>query len=112
MPPPFASGRIDERKIRRYLLSESHPDGRHKAAFFSAMGFQADGWQVLADALRIHASSARIRATVSTAYGVRYTLVGPMPTPSGRTPVVVSVWIDERGDETAGPPPLVTAYPE
>jgi len=31
--------RIDERKVRGYLLSPSHPVGRFKARVFAALGF-------------------------------------------------------------------------
>jgi len=34
-------GVIDAAKIRDYLLSDSHPVGRFKAAFFVAMGYSA-----------------------------------------------------------------------
>ena len=30
---------IDDRKVREYLLSRSHPVGRFKARFFAAVGF-------------------------------------------------------------------------
>lgn len=32
---------IDPSKVRDYLLSESHPVGRFKAAFFIALGYSA-----------------------------------------------------------------------
>ena len=33
---------IDERKVREYLLSPSHPVGRFKLKFFSGIGFGPD----------------------------------------------------------------------
>jgi len=42
---------IDAAKIRDYLLSEIHPVGRFKAAFFSALGYSTDRWELLRDDL-------------------------------------------------------------
>jgi hypothetical protein len=33
---------IDEARIREYLLSDAHPVGRFKAAFFRSLGFTLD----------------------------------------------------------------------
>jgi hypothetical protein len=35
---------VDERKVREYLLSPSHPVGRFKAKFFGSIGFAPEGW--------------------------------------------------------------------
>jgi hypothetical protein len=35
---------IPEAKIGEYLLSTSHPYGRHKAAFFQRFGFSTESW--------------------------------------------------------------------
>ena len=43
---------VDERKVREYLLSPSHPIGRFKAAFFARAGFRAENWQEFVAALR------------------------------------------------------------
>lgn len=37
--PKAESVRIDERKVRGYLLSQTHPVGRFKARVFAALGF-------------------------------------------------------------------------
>lgn len=50
---------IDAAKVRDYLLSESHPVGRFKAAFFKGLGFRADRWQDLESALRTHSKGKR-----------------------------------------------------
>ena len=44
---------IDPAKLRDYLLSATHPIGRFKARFFNALGFAADRWEELAEALRL-----------------------------------------------------------
>jgi hypothetical protein len=43
---------IDARKLRDYALSETHPVGRFKAAFFVALGFSAPDWAELEMQLR------------------------------------------------------------
>jgi len=36
--------RVEERKLTGYLLDPAHPNGRHKAAWFSAFGFRKERW--------------------------------------------------------------------
>ena len=43
---------INREKIIEYLLSESHPDGRAKAAFFAKYGFKVEQWEVMAASLQ------------------------------------------------------------
>jgi len=54
--PNHESAILPREKIRDYLLSTTHPDGRHKAAFFLRFGFNRDSWQTLGEALRQHAA--------------------------------------------------------
>ena len=42
---------VPRAKIVDYLLSDSHRDGRHKAAFFKRFGYAAESWEGLAQAL-------------------------------------------------------------
>ena len=39
--PNAGHGIVSDQKVVGYLLSESHPDGRGKARFFSGYGFTA-----------------------------------------------------------------------
>jgi hypothetical protein len=99
---------VDVGKISGYLLDASHPDGGPKAAFFLRAGFKLSEPERLAAALRTHALTAAVTATSTTAHGVKFILRGKLATPSGRTPVVQSVWIVDVGQDV---PRLVTAYP-
>jgi len=45
---------IPEAKLPDYLLSPTHPHGRHKAFFFGRLGFSQERWQELASALHAH----------------------------------------------------------
>jgi hypothetical protein len=98
---------VDERK-RRYLLSASHPAGRTKAIFFERFGFRASAWRFLRGALVAHAASGEVTSEMTTPFGIKYTVEGPVAAPDGRNPWVLTVWFRRNG-ETA--PRLVTAYP-
>ena len=104
--PNADQARVDREKITDYLLSTTHPRGRSKAEFFIRFGFRAEGWEMLADALRNHAVSYPVARTVSSPYGVRYTVDGPIETPDGRNPRVRTVWMIDEGSTT---PRLLTA---
>lgn len=100
---------LDPTKLHGYLLSRSHPVGRFKAAFFSALGYSAEDWQRLeADFRSQHLAHDAIVSKASQygqTYEIRATLVGP----SGRSAAVVSVWLLSTGEDI---PRFVTAYPE
>ena len=106
--PDAANARLDRRKITEYLLCSSHPRGASKAAFFAHFGFRAEEWQVLAVALLRHAAKQPVIKVVESPYGTRYTVEGPLETPSGRSPCVRSVWI--LSEETRAPR-LISAFP-
>jgi hypothetical protein len=99
---------IPEVKIRGYLLSTSHPYGRHKAVFFKRFGFSAESWGVLSPALRAHAEQCDVVRVDNTQFGTRYIVEGPLKAPDGRAPTVRAVWFIEKGDNR---PRLVTVYP-
>ena len=99
---------VTEKKIVGYLLADTHPDGMSKAQFFRGLGFTADRWQVLAAALRHHATANPMVDKVQTRFGQEIVIEGILVTPVGRTPVVRAVWIVEKGTSA---PRLVTAYP-
>ncbi len=99
---------MDSAKIRQYLLSESHPVGRFKAAFFEALGYSSVAWEVLAKDLRRHALQNEAVATKTNAHGQKYEVRGSLEGPSGRTAELVAVWIVLIGEDF---PRFVTAYP-
>ena len=95
-------------KITRYLLSEDHPVGRHKARFFLGFGFSLSSWRRLETALLQHASQYEVAQVETTPFGVSYAMDGPLLTPDGRHPQVKTVWFVETGQDT---PYFVTAHP-
>ena len=100
---------VPRAKAVKYLLSLTHPEGASKAEFFAAMGFRHEEWQVLADALRQVARDFPVIKSMTSPHGRKYIIDGVLPTPSGRVPIVRTVWIVDAGADT---PRLVTAYPK
>jgi hypothetical protein len=99
---------VTQEKIRDYLLNAAHPENGGKAAFFVALGFRAEDWPALAASLGEMARNTEVAETFETIHGRKYTLIGPLQSPSGRLAVVQTIWIVDRGEEI---PRLVTAYP-
>ena len=99
---------IPETKIREYLLSPSHPYGRHKVAFLKRFGFSVESSGVLVSALRAHAEQCDVVRVDETEFETRYIVEGQLRTPDGRAPTVRVVWFIEKGDNR---PRLVTVYP-
>ena len=91
-----------------YLLSTSQVYGRHKAVFFPRFGFSVDAGEILARALREHASEHEVTAIEDSLFGRRYIVDGELSAADGRRPRVRVIWFMETGEDT---PHLVTAYP-
>jgi hypothetical protein len=99
---------VTQAKITDYLLSESHPDGRHKCQFFKAFGYSLDHWEFLAGTIRQHILDYEVRKTEDSPFGTRYVVEGIIVAPDGRTPLLRTVWFIRHGEEV---PQFVTAYP-
>ena len=106
--PNLEQANVPESKITSYLLNIEHEVGGDKAAFFIHFGFSVDRWDRLAEALVTHATQYEVVKQEETRFGTRYVVEGELETPSGRTPLVRSVWFVPRGAEQ---PRLTTAYP-
>lgn len=79
---------IPRAKLTQYLLSGTHPYGRHKAAFFLRFGFRRESWKVLTSALTALAEDHEVAVVEDTPFGTRYNVEGILRTPDGRNPVV------------------------
>ena len=99
---------VDERKIREYLVSPSHPVGRFKAKFLAGIGFGPENWQVLAAAILGLVATSDAQLLIESEYGRKYLVPGVLTGPHGRSAEVASVWIIRSGDDV---PRLVTVYP-
>lgn len=99
---------VEREKITEYVLSDSHPDGSHKARFFKRFGYQSGRWERLAQDLRVHARCYSVVKAVESEHGVRYTIEGVMKTPDGRNPRIRTVWFIQK---KSARPRFITAYP-
>lgn len=106
--PNAENAQIERAKVVEYLLNVDHPDGRGKARVFRSFGFHPSEWEVMARALQNHALENRVEGTTATPFGTKYTVTGPVQTPSGDEIRLRTVWIVEQKAER---PRLITAYP-
>lgn len=106
--PNLEKAEVSKAKILDYLLADTTIAARAKANFFTRFGFARSDWRVLERALLLHSKSHDVETVQSDSYGERYTIVGELICPDGRSPVVKSVWIIEKGFNA---PRLITAYP-
>ena len=106
--PHRASAVVPLGKVRDYLLSISHPDGRSKARYFGSRGYESRSpWRLAAD-LRNIAAVGEVVAVRHTEWGTIYRVDGATDAPDGAPIHLATIWI--IGPETT--PRLVTAYPQ
>ena len=84
---------VPRRKLTHYLFDRSHPDGRPKALFLESFGFTANEPEQLEAALVRHVFNHEITGERTTPFGDIIEVVGPWASPSGRDPIVRTVWI-------------------
>lgn len=99
---------VERQKIVEYLLNREHPDNGGKADFFIALGFGTNDWETMAAAVRVLAMHSSVSLSMESEHGKKYIVDGAIATPSGKTPMVRTVWIVDTGETI---PRLVTAYP-
>jgi uncharacterized protein DUF6883 len=64
-----------------------------------ALGFGVEDWPALAASLREIARNTEVAETFESIHGRKYTLIGRLQSPSGKLPVVQTIWIIDRGEE-------------
>ncbi len=101
---------VPQSKVVDYLLSRTHPVGRHKAEFFESFGFSNENWKTLAEVLQSHPQKHEVFRHTPSPYGMRYLVDGIILAPDGRQPMLRSVWFVDSEDE-AEIPRFVSAYP-
>ena len=106
--PNYEDAVVSETKIRDYLLSTKHRDGRSKAEFFTQLGFSSDAWEDLGKALLRHAAENEVAKIEDSPFGTRYIIEGVLLAPDRTGAIVRSVWFIETGEQN---PRFVTAYP-
>jgi len=106
--PKHGKAIISQSKVVGYLLSDSHRDGRSKAAFFRKYGFSTESWEELAEALRHHVADNEVRKIEDSPFGTRYVVEGELSAPNGKMLSIRSVWFMATSESI---PWFVTAYP-
>ncbi len=105
--PNAAEAFVPPEKLTDYLLALGHPVGGPKARFFRAHGFSEVSTAELADGLLSIVRTAEVEVEENP-HGTKYVADGDLPTPSGRTVHIRTVWIVEP---KAPRPRFITAYP-
>jgi hypothetical protein len=106
---PNAEKAVVERgKVVDYLLNSAHPDNGGKAAFFEGLGFRRQEWKKMAKSLQALAARTEVTSSTGSPHGRKYVIVGRIESPSGKMAVIRTIWIVDRGLDSAR---LVTAYP-
>ena len=95
-------------KLRDYLLSIAHPDGRSKAEYLSGLGYSHDAFSRLETDLREQILTLDAELGRESPYGQKYEILGPLTGPNGSTGWVRTIWIILAGETV---PRLVTLIP-
>jgi hypothetical protein len=105
---PNAEGAIiDNQKLSGYVLSQTHPQGKHKARVFEAvLGLTEADSYILRDALEAAVQSQEAVIVGEDEYGIRYQIDFEMTTDAGHAEIR-SGWMI-RADEDR--PRFVTCY--
>jgi hypothetical protein len=99
--------RIEDRKVRSYLLSKTHPVGRFKARVFGSAGFTESTMEAFVSEIRLLAAAGEVSGVEDTEFGRKYTVPGVLTGPVGAVQVI-TVWIEEPGQPAVR---LVTVQP-
>lgn len=92
---------IDPPKLTHLL---THPS---KARFFTLHGFDPSRPHELDAALRKHPTQNRVESVIQSPNGEKFTIRCSMPSPDGRNPCALTVWIIATGQSRAR---FVTGY--
>jgi hypothetical protein len=99
---------IADAKLRDYLLSSTHPEGKDKALIFFSRGFSLDRSEELRSALLSIAQKNEITKSFQSIHGMKYVVEGLLETPDKRGIFLRTVWMVDRGGTI---PRLISAYP-
>ncbi len=95
-------------KLKNYLLSETHKDGRSKAKLLTRFGYRSDSIEILEHDLLMIAHTCDVKAAIQSEHGTKYVIEGILQSPTGLQRLMTTVWIIELQESK---PRFVTAYP-
>lgn len=99
---------VSPEKLRDYVLSPTHPIGRHKArVFMSALGIGQDDWRYLREQiLELVDGAPVVTLSAQHPFGTIYSVVLVIEGLNGASHQVMTGWIVEEDE----PPRLTSAY--
>lgn len=106
--PEGANAVVTEDKVRGYLLAAANPRSRGKPAFFQAIGFGLETWEILRDRRLEIAATGEASESQPSPFGRKFEIRATLGGPSGRTAQITTIRIVESGENV---PRFVTAYP-
>src|ERR1700744_6508415 len=95
--PNAQNAAVDSEKIEKYLLNPAHPDNGGKFQFFTRLGFLSAHAQGMAAALKALAMDNEVATATESPHGQKYVIIGRIQSPSGKTPLVQTIWILDKG---------------
>ncbi|MCU6452943.1 hypothetical protein LPN01_02510 [Sphingomonas sp. A2-49] len=99
---------VEMAKIRDYLLSDSHPTGRAKAAFFRSFGFTLTDAVGLAAAIDQHGATRPVVGIRTNDFGIKHEVRCTLIAPDGRQPCIITIWLQAAGETSVR---LISASP-
>jgi hypothetical protein len=103
-----ATSVIASDKLRDYVLSPTHPDGRAKAAYMARLGYTQGNWRRLEADIREQILPREAKHVADSIYGRKYEILGPLTGPSAAHSWIRTIWIIPWGQTHAR---LVTLVP-
>lgn len=88
---------VEQSKLDGYLLDPDHRVGAPKLRFLESFGFSRAEPEKVCAALIAH-GGAHEASVISTRFGVKYEVDGPLLTPTGEAPWVRTIWLIGDGD--------------
>lgn len=99
---------VSLKKLKDYLLSETHSVGKSKAKLLRSFGFNETNVHLLKEGLIALAKTGRLEEAMPSKYGVKYIIDGKLGTPEGRFIEMRTIWIIEKKQKELR---FITAYP-
>jgi hypothetical protein len=99
---------IAPEKLRDYILSPKHPEGRAKATYLARIGYRQTEWRRLDADLRGQILKGNAKHAKPSPYGQKYEILGRLTGPNGTSAWVRTIWIVLVGETVAR---LVTLIP-
>lgn len=99
---------VDAAKLKDYLLSPTHDEGRFKARFFRSLGFRQETWRDLQSIFQKVPEQFEAVEVQETAFGRMFECGFSLCAPNGQRSEILSVWILRPNEDF---PRFVTAYP-